>query len=54
MIICSYHNLTDERNLNLRDRSLVASDLQSETKGSQFKSSFKLYAEVSCLNYLPG
>ena len=37
-----------------RARSLVVSDLRSETKGSRFEPGCKLCAEVSSLQPLPG
>ena len=42
------HNI-QARSLVVRARSLVISDLRSETKGSQFESGCQLCAEVSCL-----
>ena len=38
----------------LRVRSLVVSDLRSETKGSRFKSGYESWAEVSSLQHSPG
>ena len=40
--------------LETRVRSLVVSDLRSETKGSRFESGRYLYAEVRSLQQSPG
>ena len=40
--------------LGLRARSLVVSDLRSETKGSRFESGCQICAEVSSLQQSPG
>ena len=46
--------LNEWNNRNLRARSLVVSDLRSETKGSELESGCYLCGEVSSLQQSPG
>ena len=47
-------NSTKLEGFFLRARSLVVSDLRSETKGSRFEPGYQLCAEVTSLQQSPG